>query len=357
MFKPKCLPILIGSLPLQDHQEAMQLILSSTPDIPLWPQLPNNYKEGMIRQFLDGFPCLNEKDKDIWVDTQAPDFTTELAVFYEDYLEAVKAPLLPSQSRFSLAKETASGFFTLIDILKGRATSPLTVKGQITGPMTTGIGLRDQTGTSIFYDDNLRDILTKLLALKARWQVEQLHAFATEIPPLLFIDEPGIVSFGSTAYAGVSLEMVTTAVSEVIAGIKDAGGLAGIHICANGDWSPALHSDADIISFDAFFYFDNFILYEKQLRNFLTRGGILAWGIVPTGNPASIEQENVDSLYGLWLEQLNRLCSLGFTDKQLMSQTLIAPSCGTGSLPIDLAKKVLLLTSQLSEKIRLAHIL
>jgi len=120
-------------------------------------------------------------------------------------MEAIKKPMLPFQSRFSLTTETASGFFTLIDMLEGRSTPPVTVKGQITGPMTTGIGLRDQTGTSIFYDDNLRDTLTKLLALKARWQVERLNAFTTKIPPLLFIDEPGIVSFGSTAYAGVSL--------------------------------------------------------------------------------------------------------------------------------------------------------
>jgi len=355
MFQPKCLPVLIGSLPLRDHQEAMRLILSSTPDIPLWPQLPKNAKEGMIRQFLDGFPCLNEETNTIWVDSESPKFNAELAAFYEDYLEAAKQPLLPSYSRFSLTTETASGFFTLINMLNSRSISPVTLKGQITGPMTTGISLRDQAGTSIFYDDNLRDILTKLLAFKARWQVERLHAFATKIPPLLFIDEPGIVGFGSAAYAGVSLEMVTNSVSEVIAGIKGAGGLAGIHICANGDWTPALCSDADIISFDAYVYFDNIILYEEQLIQFLSRGGILAWGIIPTGNLVNIEQENVDSLYSLWQAQLNTLCGLGFTDKQLMQQTLIAPACGTGSLPLNLAKKVLLLTSQLSEKIRQSH--
>jgi len=65
MFEPKCLPVLIGSLPLRSHQEAMRLILSSTPDIPLWPQLPKNTYEGMIRQFLDGFPCLNEEAEKI----------------------------------------------------------------------------------------------------------------------------------------------------------------------------------------------------------------------------------------------------------------------------------------------------
>ncbi len=35
MFRPKCLPILIGSLPLTDHQKAMETILSYTPEIPL----------------------------------------------------------------------------------------------------------------------------------------------------------------------------------------------------------------------------------------------------------------------------------------------------------------------------------
>jgi hypothetical protein len=142
--------------------------------------------------------------------------------------------------------------------------------------------------------------------------------------------------------------MVSCAVSEVIAAIKGAGGLAGVHICANGDWGPVLTSETDIISFDAYSYFDNFILYKDPLCGFLDHGGILAWGIVPTGDPLAVAEESASSLFNKWLLQLERLAAFGFSKQQLMAHTFIAPSCGTGSLRIELAKKVLAMTGELS---------
>ena len=57
---PHCRPVLIGSLPLSDHEQALDLIWEHTPDFPLWPQLPQNPREGMVRQFLSGMPGLTE---------------------------------------------------------------------------------------------------------------------------------------------------------------------------------------------------------------------------------------------------------------------------------------------------------
>lgn len=349
MFSANCLPILIGSLPLLDHQEAMQLILHYTPEIPLWPQLPKNPREGMIRQFLTGFPGLVDSGNRYWIDTDAQDFEQEMAAFYEDYMEVEENHAHLHSSRFALGMDSAPGFFTLQDFLAKEQSGHLTAKGQVTGPITAGIGVKDQNGNSIFYDDNLRDILIKLLSMKGRWQVAELQQCIGRIPPIIFIDEPGLVSFGSSGFGGVSREMVTDAVAEVIAAIKMAGGLAGVHICANGDWGPALSSAADIISFDAYFYFANFILYKEQLLGFLRRGGILAWGIVPTGDPLAVANESVASLFTRWQEQLALLATFGFSEKQLMRQTLIAPSCGTGSLTRDLAQKVLMMTAELAQ--------
>ena len=348
MLIPNCRPILIGSLPHTNHVEALRLILTHTPEIPLWPQLPKNSKEGMIRQFLSGFPGLIDDDKGYWVDTSSPVFTEELTAFYEEYLQAVEVPAYLAASRFALRTDSASGFFTLLDYLATTTIPPLTVKGQITGPVTTGIGVKDGQGNSIFFDANLRDILIKLISLKAAWQVTELQRFTKDAQPIIFIDEPGMVSFGSSGFSGISREMVSLAVSEVIAAIKDTGGLAGIHICANGDWEPALTSDTDIISFDAYSYFDNFILYKDELRSFLNRGGLLAWGIVPTGDPLAVAEESSSSLLRKWLAQLKTLASFGFSEQQLMAQTFIAPSCGTGSLSQELAEKVLTMTSELS---------
>ncbi|MGW8194213.1 MAG: hypothetical protein ACWGOX_08110 [Desulforhopalus sp.] len=348
----KCHPILIGSLPLRDHKEALQLIMAYVPQLPLWPQLPRNPKEGMIRQFLSGFPGLVDQNDRHWIDTARNSFEEEMAAFYEDFIGIEQQPQLLEKSRFSLDTDTAAGFFTLTEYLHSVSSVAITVKGQITGPITTGIATRDQLGNSIIYDDNLRDILVKLLALKGRWQVAQLRKFTDRIPPVIFIDEPGLVSFGSCGFGGISREMVSESVNLVISAIQEEGGLAGVHICANGDWGPALVSKADIISFDAYFYFDNFILYREQLHRYIARGGILAWGIIPTGDPQAVERESSESLFNKWQKQLQTLSTFGFTEQQLMEQILIAPSCGTGSLSPPQAEKVLAMTAEVSRLAR-----
>ncbi len=352
MFTPCCLPILIGSLPLKNHEEAVRLVMSHTPDIPLWPQLPKLPKEGMIRQFIDGLPGLIEDSENFWVDSEQEQFTGEMALFYQDYLQECGDQPIPAGSRFALNRDTAQGFFTLLQTLEKNQHAVLSIKGQVTGPMTTGIGVKDLQGNSIFYDDNLRDIVTKLIAMKARWQVEQLRPHAKKYPPIILVDEPGIVSFGSTAYTSVTREMVTDCVAEVIEAIQSAGGLAGVHICANGDWAPVLDSNCDLISFDGYSYFDNIILYEQSLVSFIKRGGILVWGIVPTGDPQALENESLASLFDRWERQMEALVNLGLPQETILQQTLIAPSCGTGSLSIDQAAKVLSLTMDLAEKIR-----
>ncbi|MFV0437116.1 MAG: hypothetical protein ACK5PS_06975 [Desulfopila sp.] len=351
-FFPHCLPLLIGSLPLTNHQEAVKIILRHSPAIPLWPQLPKCAREGMVRQFLSGFPGLVDEDKRFWIATDAADFATEMTSFYEDFIRAEAEPDFLATSRFALTSDSAGGFAALLDGIVRQDQPRVTLKGQVTGPVTTGIGARDSRGNAIFYDDNLRDMLIKHLAMKGRWQVQQLSRLSKGSKPIVFIDEPGMVSFGSTAFTGVSGEMASAAVGEVIDAIKQAGGLAGVHICANGDWGPVLDSATDILSFDAYSYFANISLYADALKAFLAGGGLLAWGIVPTGNPLSVTEEDSDSLFARWLKQVHSLSTLGISRETIFSQTFIAPACGTGSLPVDLAIKVLEMTTEVSLRCR-----
>jgi methionine synthase II (cobalamin-independent) len=343
-----CDPILIGSLPLTDHRQAIELIFQHTPAIPLWPQLPKNRREGMVRQFASGFPGLVDEGNRCYVDTAVAGFAQEMADFYEEAMRVEDDPALLEGSRFALGTDTAGGFSAFLGTVAGREQSWRTLKGQVTGPVTTGVGNRDQNGRCILYDENLADMLVVLLSLKARFQIGMLQKFCRDNPPIILVDEPALVSFGSSGFSGVSPEMVSSAVDRVIAAIKAGGATAGVHICANGDWGPSLLSDTDIISFDAYFYFENFILYEAQLKKFLDKGGILAWGIVPTGDPLAVDRESTASLYAKWRSQLSRLSSLGYPEKQLMRQTFIAPSCGTGSLTPAQATKVLTMTGELS---------
>jgi len=350
-FTPNSLPVLIGSLPMRDHEAATRLVLDHTPEIPLWVQLPQYPEEGMVNQFLPGMPGITRTAEKIFIDTSSERYEQDLPRFYEDYLAVTENAALLKKSRFALTDQTARGFFVFSDIIARLPRPPAAVKGQVTGPITMGIGVKDQNGRSIFYDETLRDVVVKHIAMKARWQVEQLSRLGA--PPILFFDEPGIVSFGTSAFISISREQIQAVISEAIDAVHAANGLVGIHICANGDWSLALESETDIISFDAYSYFDRFVLYTDQIKQFVTSGRILAWGIVPTSDPEDVERETVSSLYERWQEQARQLRAItGLEQDLLTAQTLITPSCGTGSLRLDQATKVLELTKGVSEKIR-----
>jgi hypothetical protein len=193
------------------------------------------------------------------------------------------------------------------------------------------------------------DAVVKLVAQKAKWQVLKLQRFNR--PVIVFFDEPALAGFGSSAFIGISRDEVVEKFEEVIGSVHEMNALAGIHVCANTDWSLILDSSADIVSFDAYSYFDKFILYAQKVKDFIDRGGMLAWGIVPTSRPEDIEKEETDFLLAKWDNQAQQVMDLGIDEFTLFSQTFVTPSCGAGSLDLSHTQKVLRLMKNVSDAI------
>ncbi len=349
-FQPRGLAALIGSLPLADHAKACQLVLEYTPQIPLWIQLPAHKEEGMVPQFMPGLPGICRAADRVCIDTEQDDFEYDILKFYEDYMAVVDGDADLSVSRFSLSEDTARGFFVFVESLKRLSSPPLAVKGQVTGPFTFCTGIADQNKKAIIYDEQLKDAAVKLLALKSRWQVQQLKHF--NCPVIIFLDEPGLAGFGSSEFISISRDEMAQSLEEVIAGVHADGGLAGVHVCANTDWTLVLDSAADIVSFDAYSYFDRFILYADQIKRFLDAGKIIAWGMVPTLQADELEKATCEALVTQWHQKAAQVEKLGIDSEQLIAQSMITPSCGAGSLSPELAVKVLQLTRDVSQQIR-----
>ena len=349
-FKPACLPTQIGSLPLKDHREAHALVMAHTPEIPPWAQLPVFREEGMIPQFIPGLPGLVTDGDRQYIDTAGSDFETALVAYYEAYLACSDDAGALDDSIFALTDRTAAGFSALCQGLEASGADLYAVKGQVSGPITFATGVKDQNDQAIFYHDQLRDAAVKLLAMKARWQVRALSKFGR--PVIIFLDEPGLAGFGSSEFISITREAVIECLAEVAAAIHAEGGLAGVHVCANTDWSLLLDASLDIINFDAYAYFDRLILYPDPLKRFIAQGGILAWGIVPTLEAEDIERESAASLQSKWEGQLEQVVDLGLSRETVMSQSLITPACGVGSQTRPLALKVLEMTRDLSRLIR-----
>lgn len=349
-FKANARPLLVGSLPMSDHPAAARLVLEHTPEIPLWVQLPMYREEGMVNQFLPGLPGVSRNGDKHFIDTGNERFEQEFLEFFEDYLALAEPGADLSGSRFAFTPETGKGFEEFLAQVDGAGTPFEALKGQVTGPITFATAVKDEADKDIFYNDQLRDAAVKRLALNAGFQATE-YAKRGAVP-VIFLDEPALAGFGTSAYITITKEDVTTCLEEVMDAIHQAGGLAGVHVCANTEWDMLLNTSIDIISFDAFSYFDRFILYPDQVRAFLGRGGILAMGIVPTGEAEVIAAQTVQGLQEKLEGQLVQLTALGIDRATLLEQIFITPSCGTGSLDFDSAKRVLELTRDLSMAVR-----
>jgi len=331
----------IGSFPHQNEKEVFHLIQKNFPDLPFWPQLPKrSFLEGMVIQYSEGFPSLkwNEKEQKVWVDT-SQEFDKEIEKFYQRLEGGELEP-------FQITEDFAKGLRILKDLSSEDQRKGIKyIKGQITGPITFGLALTDQEGKPIFYDPTLRDILVKHLSLKARWMEKRFNDLFPGIPTILFFDEPSLSSFGS-AFSSLNREDVVLSLNECFDAVK---GLKGTHCCGNTDWSVLLSTNLDILSFDAYGYLETLSLYPKELKTFLERGGILAWGIVPTNE--EIVKADAQSLVNRFKEGVGSLSKKGI-DQTLLQRAIITPSCGTASLTVPLAERVCQLTAEVSKRLR-----
>ncbi|MDA8215504.1 MAG: hypothetical protein M0Z64_09560 [Nitrospiraceae bacterium] len=322
----------IGSLPHRSPDEACELILR-TFDIPFWPQLPKlSFKESMIVQYSEGMPYvrINENEQEAWVIRDGSD---ELERFYESCTDSTK---------IAISEDYAIGLHAFLRIIKGRRFQIL--KGHVTGPLTFTLGLKDNYGRFVYFDEELREISLMLLKAKVRWQIDLLKQHSDNV--IIFIDEPILSAIGSSSYLGVDSEEVLRLLKDMVSAIEEAGGISGIHCCGRADWPTVIKSGARILNFDAFEYFDTLAIYHEDIRNFLQGGGYLAWGIVPTSDAIN----SVDDKFLKTLMDNNLKKIYDHIPSELVgSQMLITPSCGTGSRSIEETIKVFQLVVRLKE--------
>jgi len=324
----------IGSLPHTDPEAACDIILNSV-DIPFWPQLPHrSFLELMVPQYSEGFPFLKIEGEHVNV---VPGEELAVSAFYE---------AIANKSGFPISESHAAGFNTFIEILGKQNKKLDTVKGHITGPLTFTLSVTDDQKRPIYFDDELRELSLELLKGKASWQIEKLRPFAEKV--LIFIDEPILSALGTSTYIGVNTEEASRMLREVVNHIKSCGGIAGIHCCGKADWPLILSSGIDVFNFDSYFFWDTLGIYPAEMKAFIDNGGFIAWGVVPTAD--IVREVTVEGLCEQLERGLTSLEKIGIPREKLRKQSLLTPSCGTGSLKVEDALKVFSLLKDLRNR-------
>ncbi|MEA3408160.1 MAG: hypothetical protein U9R48_08795 [Chloroflexota bacterium] len=340
LFEPQWLPFIVGGLPYKDPEVAWQVVLDHFPHIPSWPLLPRRHRhENMYVQFSERFPGIAAGGR---IRVVADDTLDEgLRRLYLAYLEG-------ELDYGRMGASYAAG----LDLLRREEVSfpctPLALKGEVTGPVSWGLTVVDEAQRPILYDEVLADAVGKHLRLKAAWQERELRKEAPE--SIMIVNEPYMASFGS-AFVSLSQAQVVELLAEVVA---DLQGMKGVHCCGNTDWSLVLRAPIDIISFDAYDYAENLPLYADEIGEFLDRGGMMAWGIVPAG--VASENETAESLVARLHEGIAQLVENGVPEEAILQRGFITPSCGLGFLSPGLVDHILDLTVAVSREMRARYV-
>ncbi len=349
--KPRFLATAIGSLPLTDAAKAVEVVLASIPEAPIWPQLPRlGIHEQMEVQYSEGIPCaVIDRDKNrMYFDTSI-DYSDAFAAFYLAYMAATEAPAGTGDfSPMAISPEFSKGIYALESRLKTEGKKRPYIKVQTTGPCSFALTITDEQKRAIYYNEEFRDVIIKAMAMKCRWQIRKFQPYGENV--ICFIDEPILSAFGSSTYVSVKREDVVAHLKEVIDAVHAEGAFAGIHCCGNTEWSILTDAGVDILNFDAFGFGETIAMYPQAIKYLLQRGGAIAWGLVPTST--AIREQTPEKLVAHFEKMADNLVAKGIDGKQIAEQAILTPSCGTGSMEVGDAEKVFQMLPLVSKALR-----
>jgi hypothetical protein len=293
-------------MPHTDITRALEAALSL--DLPFWPQLPNlSYYEDMYVQAAEHFPGII-----LDVERRTLRFSMErfLATF-EDTLARMEDP-----GYFDISETYSAVYHRFLQL--PLADRPA-IRGQLEGPVSFGFNVLDQDRRPILFDDNLRPFMFEFMARRINVQLARLK---TRNPnAFMFVDEPGL-QFLFSALSGYS-EVQAKQDLDLFFSMVDRP--RGIHLCGNPDWDFLLSLDMDVVSMDIFTNAEVLAACAGSLKRFIDRGGVIVWGLVPTGVEAFTGESPFSltaRLEALW----QALARKGLDRDRLLAQSLLSPA-------------------------------
>jgi hypothetical protein len=308
----------VGSLPHTDPAEAAAYVLQHTPELPAIPSLPRRSPhETMLGQAVVGVRGVRiTSDGGLDVDPRRMDATAKITP--------------------DLDHEAFAGMRAFLQVARGR-TSP--VKWQFTGPVTLGLALtRNGVPASLAFDVAIRAVRVHLRAVHKA--VSEAMPFAHQV---VVLDEPGMTAVLCPGFP-VPPDSAIDLVSGALAAVEQTA-TAGVHCCGDGDWAALLATGPGLASMPVS---SDLVAVAGYLAAFLERGGLVAWGVIPTDRPVGTNADrHWRELTDLWCQ----LVAAGCDPVRLRRQSLVTPACGLGLHDLSQADRVLRLAADVGARI------
>lgn len=279
----------VGSLPHTDPKRAASFVLETT-TVPYLPQLPNRHpEERMLVQWGDGLCGCGAVDSSIGL----------------GYGEPIGA-----------RAEAFGGAHALLDV---PSSDVPTVKTQATGPVTLALGLLSAGHPG----QGLLDCVATGLIGRVEDHIASLAARLPDADITLIFDEPGLSGLLVPGFP------ITRDEAEHVLGkvLTRAPVPAGIHCCADTDWSVVASVRPSLISWDIDSLGAAFLAHTEAIAAATWEGTGFIWGVAPT------QTQPLPGDPGVRLQRIvGRLVMAGAKMDGLLEGAMFSPACGLAGL-------------------------
>ncbi len=342
-FASRCLPT--GKLPYENVGAATRMMAKLFENMPYIPVLPKvSAEDTILKRTVSNIPGFCIDDKGHLIIKKDRDFEGKFARLERAFSKPSKETL----DEFGFDAVFLEKFLQMLKKFK----SPQACVNLI-GPFSISQMIVTDYPLPLLTDKSYLKLFIDAVCVKAFWIIEKIKEYSPETVPIIMLEEPILGRFGEIKRQdeSITVEVVTRLFSRTIEKIKTAGADVGIQCLDKCNWQIPINAGVDLITFDAYNNPNNLNIIPDTVADFISRGGKINWGIVPTMTEAIVKSLNIEYLKKRLFTTLDGLVMAGVPSTFVYNSAVVSPQGDLDHLPLIFAEKALILTSQLSKKI------
>ena len=328
-------------LPYDNDNLAMSAIVKLYEKIPYLPDLQNvDSTDSLLNITLSNVPCIVQKDQKIlfYEDSEYKNYVKLLDAAYEN-------PTMENLEYFKTNAVFIERYFKALSRINPQETVI-----RFYGPFSLMYSLSNKKCSESLIDRSMRKFFVQMYIVKAQWFINKIQSISSKILPIIIFEEPLLNKFSSLKRHNESIEsdLLVDLYKKIFDKLHKSEALVGIQCFEKCDWKIVLDADADIISFDAYHNPHNLNIISSKINEFLQKGGVINWGIVPMDSADVLTKMNSEFLYDKLIKTIDDLVNSGVESDLVYDNSLVSVVGDIYKLPLIFSEKALLLANKIA---------
>ena len=335
----------LGSYPYENIEGITKMVVKLYEKMPFIPMLPKiDANDTIINRTLQGMPGIHFDEKKILLKTSS-------AQTKKDIVKLDKAYNHPSTENLDKYAFTAPFLQKFLNIIK-KYQSPYACIN-LTGPFSLSQKVINSSSEQMLLDKNYRKYFIQATVVKALWIIDRIKEYCPKTTPVIIFEEPllGHVGDLKREFEDINSELITHMYVRILEKLKPTGAIVGIQCFEKCDWKIAINAGVDIISFDAYNNPNNLCIIPEQITEFIQKGGMINWAIVPVMTENIVKSTSVDNILDRLLATFKWLVLAGVPEDFVYNSALVSIQGNVNHLPLIFAEKAAIISTQLAGRI------